>query len=171
MSDRSQAMATRPTSPKVVVERSYRAKVGELWNLWTTKEGFESWWGPEGCRVEVRTLEARIGGRLQYSMIAAGTEQIAEVKRVGLSVSQEVRARFAEVRPQERLALIHVIDFVPGVKPYEMTIAVDFLSLGESSRMLVTIDPMHSEEFTRMSHDSFISQLTKLEGRFRIDKG
>jgi len=36
--------------PKVVVERTYRAKVGELWNLWTTKEGFESWWGPKGCR-------------------------------------------------------------------------------------------------------------------------
>jgi uncharacterized protein YndB with AHSA1/START domain len=171
MSDKRQAMAAQPTRPRIVVERTYRTKVRELWNLWTTKEGFESWWGPEGCRVEVRTLEARVGGRLQYCMIAEGAEQIAATKRLGLSISQEVRARFAEMRPQERLVLMHVIDFVPGVKPYDSTIAVDFLSLGVSSRMVVTIEPMHSEEFTRLSHDGFASQLTKLDRRFGIAKG
>ena len=42
MSDtiRSRAAAT---SPKLVIERTYRASVDELWELWTTKEGFESW--------------------------------------------------------------------------------------------------------------------------------
>src|SRR5262249_2789651 len=32
---------------KTIVERTYRAHPKELWDLWTTKEGFESWWGPE----------------------------------------------------------------------------------------------------------------------------
>ena len=36
--------------PKVVIERTYRAEVNELWDLWTTKDGFESWWGPQGFR-------------------------------------------------------------------------------------------------------------------------
>jgi uncharacterized protein YndB with AHSA1/START domain len=31
---------------KLIVERTYRARPEELWALWTTKEGFESWWGP-----------------------------------------------------------------------------------------------------------------------------
>ena len=171
MSDKGQATGARPSSRKLVVERTYQAKVGELWNLWTTKEGFESWWGPEGCRVEVRTLEARVGGRLHYAMIAEGAEQIADVKRLGLATSQEVQARFAELRPRERLAISHVMDFVPGVEPYESRIAVDFFSLGESSRMVVTIDPMHSEEFTRLSQEGFAYQLTKLDRRFGIEKG
>jgi len=171
MSDERQAISARPTSPKLVVERTYRAKVAELWKLWTTKEGFESWWGPEGCRVEVRTLEARVDGLLQYAMITEGVEQIATVKRIGLSTSNEVRARFTEVRPQERLAIVHVMDFVPGVDPYESTIAVDFLSLGKSARMVVTIDPMHSEEFTRLSQEGFAYQLTKLDRRYGTEKG
>ena len=44
----------------VVIERTYRATVEELWALWTTKAGFESWWGPEGVRVEVKTCDRNI---------------------------------------------------------------------------------------------------------------
>jgi hypothetical protein len=42
----------------VVIERTYRASVEALWAPWTTKAGFESWWGSEGFRVEVHALEA-----------------------------------------------------------------------------------------------------------------
>src|SRR5262249_10746085 len=151
--------------PKVVVERTYRARVEELWDLWTTKKGFESWWGPEGFRVEVRTLEARVGGALHYDMIADAPEQIAAMKRMGHATSHETRGRFAEIRPHARLAITHVIDFLPGVEPYESTMVVEFFSAGESVRMVVTLDPMHNEEFTRMSTMGFTSQLTKLDRR------
>jgi uncharacterized protein YndB with AHSA1/START domain len=166
MSDPRQARAAGSARPKLVVERTYRSTVAELWELWTTKEGFESWWGPEGCRVEVRRLEARAGGRLEYCMITEGSEHIATAKRIGLSAAQEVRAQFAEMRPQHRLAIVHVMDFVPGVEPYESTVAVDFIPLGESARMVVTIDTMHSDEFTRLSQEGFAYQLTKLDRRF-----
>jgi hypothetical protein len=36
-----------------------RCTTPELWKLWTTKDGFESWWGPEGFRADVHTIEAR----------------------------------------------------------------------------------------------------------------
>ena len=55
---------------KVVVERKYRARLEELWDPWTTKEEFESCWAPQGFRVEVFTLEARLGGTLHYDMTA-----------------------------------------------------------------------------------------------------
>jgi hypothetical protein len=32
--------------------------------------------------------------------------------------------------------------------------------------MVVTLHPMHAEEFTKMSADGFTSQLTKLDTRF-----
>jgi hypothetical protein len=37
--------------------------------------------------------------------------------------------------------------------------------------MVVTLDPMHDEEFTRMSTMGFTSQLTKLDKRFGGRKG
>src|SRR5262245_34782288 len=62
MSDKSTSAMASAARPKVVIERTYRARARELWELWTTKVGFESWWGPEGFRVNVRTLDPHLGG-------------------------------------------------------------------------------------------------------------
>ena len=171
MSDTSKSAAVSASRPKVVLERTYRARVEELWDLWTTKQGFESWWGPEGFRVEVHALEARVGGRLHYDMIADAPEMIEAMKQMGRPTSHEARARFIEIRPHDRLAITSVIDFLPGVIPYEWTIVTEFFPSGESVRMVITLDRMHDEEFTKMSTMGFTSQLTKLDKRFGREKG
>jgi uncharacterized protein YndB with AHSA1/START domain len=153
---------------KVVVERTYQARVEELWDLWTTKEGFESWWGPEGFRVEVHALQARVGGELHYDMIADAPEMVAEMRRMDRPASHETRGRFTEMKPHQRLAITHRIDFLPGIEPYDNTIAVEFFPSGTSVRMVVTLDPLHDEEFTKMSSEGFGSQLTKLDRRFAL---
>ena len=150
----------------VVVERTYRAKVEELWTLWTTKEGFESWWGPEGFRVEVHALEARVNGPLSYDMIADAPEAIEAMKKMGQPISHGVQARFTDLKRYERLAITSVIDFLPGVELYDSTIRVAFFPSGPMVRMLVTLDAMHSDEFTRMATEGFTSQLSKLDKRF-----
>lgn len=149
-----------------VIERIYRTRVKELWWLWTTKEGFESWWGGEGSRVEVHIIEAREGGRLHYDMIAVEPADAATRHQLGLAPSSSVRARFTQCIPYQRLTLTHVIDFVPGVEAYESTIAVEFFPAGDSVRMVTTIEPMHDAEFTKTSISVFISQLKMLEARF-----
>src|SRR5262245_37482092 len=98
-------VATAAARPKVIVERTYRARVEELWELWTTKEGFESWWGPEGFRVAVHELEARIGGRLFYDMIADAPDQVEAMRKMGRPTSHETRGKFVEVKPHMRLAI------------------------------------------------------------------
>jgi uncharacterized protein YndB with AHSA1/START domain len=170
MSEKSKFAAAGATRPKVVFERTYRARAEELWELWTTKEGFESWWGPEGFRVKVHTLEARVGGTLQYDMIADAPEQIEAMKKMGQPTSHKTRGRFVEIRPHERLAITHVIDFLPGVKPYESTAVVEFFPSGESVRMVIMLDPMHDEEWTKMATMGWTSQLTKLEKQFGRQK-
>jgi uncharacterized protein YndB with AHSA1/START domain len=112
------------------------AQVEKLWELWTTKEGFESWWGPEGFRAQVHAIEARRGGALGYDMIAGTPEMVEAMKQMGRPPSHGTRGIFSEFRPYEHLTLTHVIDFLPG------------------------------EEFTRMSIEGFTSQLTKLDKRF-----
>ena len=151
---------------KIVIERSYRARAEELWELWTTKEGFESWWGPEGFRVEVHTLQARVGGALSYDMIADTPEMIAAMKRMGREPSHATHARFVELTPYKRLSITHVIDFLPTITPYESTIMTEFFPSGDSVRMVITLQPMHSDDFTRMSLRGWTSQLAKLDERF-----
>ena len=151
---------------KVVIERTYRANVKDVWALWTTKAGFESWWGPQGFRADVQELDARTGGALRYDMIADSAEMIATMKQMGQPTSHATRSRFTEVKPHSRLVLTNVIDFIPGVATYESNIAVDFTSAGGSVRMVVTLDAMHNDEFTKMQEEGFTSQLTKLDQRF-----
>ena len=167
MSDTSTTAAADAAQAKVIIERTYHMPIEELWDLWTTKPGFESWWGPEGFRVEVHALEAREGGVLEYDMIADAPEAIAAMERMGQPVSHNTRGRFTEFKPLERLALVHVIDFIAGVEPYESRIEVDFGGSGDQARMVVTLHPHRDPHWTRMSAEGFRSQLTKLDGRFK----
>lgn len=166
MSDTSPSAAADAPQSTVVVERTWRASTQTLWELWTTKAGFESWWGPEGFRVEVHAMEARAGGALAYDMIADAPDAIAAMNSMGQPLSHYTRGRFDEFRPPERLKLVHMIDFIPGVEPYESAIEVDFHALGDQARMVVTIHPHRDPHWTRMSVEGFRSQLTKLDARF-----
>ena len=151
----------------IVVERTYKARPEELWDLWTTKEGFESWWGPQDFRADVHSIDARRGGILHYEMIADTPEMVAAMKEMGRPKSHEARGTFTEFKPYERLVLTHIIDFLPGVEPYDSMMTVDFIPASEGhARMIVTLSPMHDGDFTKMQLEGFTSQLSKLDAQF-----
>ena len=151
------------TSKSVVrVERKYAGPVDDLWWLWTTKEGFESWWGPEGFRVKVHKLDLRVGGELVYDMIAATPEHIEYMKRNNMQASHATRGKFVEIVPLQRLGLNHMIDFIPGLEPYEHRMVVEFVPEGSNVKMVVTIHEHTTPEWTRRAVDGFTSQLTKI---------
>ena len=143
-------------------ERSYDASLQDLWDLWTTKAGFESWWGPEGFRVEVHTLDARPGGELDYDMIAVDPAHIEYLKREGMAASHGTHGAFEEVEPLRRLRILHVIDFIPGVAPYDNNIVVEFSEHGATAGMTVTIEAHIDDEWTKRSAMGFESQLRKV---------
>lgn len=160
-------MSATTQRAKIVIERTYRASLKQVWDLWTTKDGFESWWGPQGFRADVHEIDARVGGALRYDMVADSAEMIAAMKQMDQPPSHKTTSSFSELKPRTRLVLTNVIDFLPGVATYESNIAVDFFEVGDSVRMVVTLDAMHSDEFTKMQEQGFTSQLTKLDARFR----
>jgi uncharacterized protein YndB with AHSA1/START domain len=143
-------------------ERTYDGPVDDLWDLWTTKDGFESWWGPEGFRVEVSTIEARVGGTLDYDMIAVRAEEIAYMNKEGWAVRHGTHGTFVEFEPKRRLTLRHRIDFIPGVERYDHDMHVEFIPDGARVRMVVEVEPHRDEHWTRMSAQGFESQLTKI---------
>lgn len=117
-------------------------------------------------RLEPLLGEPKVGGALDYDMIADAPEQVAAMKKMGHPTSHPTHATFTELRPHERLTLTHLVDFIPGVKPYESTARVEFSRAGDKVRMVITLDPMHSEEWTTMATMGWTSQLTKLDKRF-----
>ena len=86
--------------PKLTLERTFQASIDEVWELWTTKEGIESWWGPEGFSVTVRDLDLRPGGELHYAMTATGTEQVEYMVKAGMQISTEHRLTAPQLRQQ-----------------------------------------------------------------------
>jgi len=157
----------KPVASSLVIERTYTAGVDELWALWTTKKGFESWWGPEEFRVEVHLIEPCPGGALHYDMVADTPAAVAAMEGMGAPIRQPCRGTFSEYLLHERLTLTQVIDFLPGVAPYDSTIQVDFLATGTGqTRMVITLSRMHDEPTTGMQRDGFLSQLSKLDTRY-----
>lgn len=143
-------------------ERSYDGPVDDLWDLWTTKEGFEAWWGPDGFRVEVTRLEARAGGRLDYDMIADRADEIATMKKEGWAVRHATHGTYVEFEPKRRLKLRHRVDFIPGMEPYDHDMVVEFIPDGARVRMVIDVQPHRDEQWTRMAAQGLESQLTKV---------
>lgn len=160
----------------IVFERNYRAPVEELWALWTTRTGFESWWSPDGFRTEVHVIEARLGGTLAYEMIAEAPEAIAAVRDVqrrglvatvaGQRAAVASRARFAEFEPFARLVLMTAIEPISGIPPYDHLIEVDFRAGGSRTSMVVTLHPHPEADRMTIAVAVFSSQIARLDRRF-----
>ena len=146
-----------------MLERTYQAPIGDVWALWTTKEGIESWWGPEGFEVKVRSMDLRAGGVLLYGMTATAAPQIEFMKKAGMALTTEARLTYTEVVPHERLAYVHLADFIPGVAPYDVATVVELQAAPQGVKMVLTLDAMHDEQWTQRAVMGRESELGKLE--------
>jgi uncharacterized protein YndB with AHSA1/START domain len=147
---------------RVTLERTFEATVEEVWDLWTTSDGIESWWGPDGFVVKVKKLDLRPGGELLYEMTAFASDQIAFLKNAGMPQMTVSRITFNEVVPPRRLAYTQLADFIPGVAPYEVANLVEIHPTASGARMVLTIDAMHDEHWTNMAVKGWESELDKL---------
>jgi len=157
------AHVDKPEHRPIRFERVYDGPVEDLWALWTTKEGLEAWFAPEGTKVEVPALDVRVGGSFDHVMTAVGDEAVAYMASVGRSRTTGARGRFVEVVPHERLHIRMTIDFLPGVEPYPYDIVVEFHAEGERVRMVVTADAHPDAEMTRLASQALVSQLSQFD--------
>jgi uncharacterized protein YndB with AHSA1/START domain len=149
--------------PKVTLERTFQASIEEVWALWTTKEGLEAWWAPEGWRLFVRDLDLRPGGDLVYEMTATDPEQIDFNARSGIPLTHVHHIVYTQVEPPRRLSYKDMIDFVAGVAPYGVDNVIEFEEIDAGVRMMLTFGPMHSDEWTRLAILGWESQLRQME--------
>ena len=148
---------------RIQLEREFDAPIEDVWELWTTAEGIESWWGPDGFSVKVRTLDLRVGGQLHYAMIATAKETVAFMKREGMPTTTECQLRYTEVVPKVRLAYVHLADFIPGVAAYDVGTVIELQPTAAGARMVMTFDAMHDEEWTERAVQGWQNELGRLE--------
>ena len=151
------------TTETITLERTYEATVEDVWALWTTKEGIESWWGPEGFSVEVRAIDLRPGGELLYAMTATEPPQVEFMQNAGMPLTQEVLMTYGEIEPLRRFVMENLVDFVPGVEPYWVTAVVELEPAAGGTRLRILLDPMHDETWTQRALMGWESELGKLE--------
>jgi uncharacterized protein YndB with AHSA1/START domain len=158
-------MTTAPAAARAQfsIQRTYAASIDEVWALWTTKSGIESWWGPEGFDVTVTALDLRPGGELVYLMTAVAPEQVAFMKRAGMPLTSECKVTYTEVSPPCRLAYKTLADFVPGVAPYEVATVVELRATSDGVKLTITFDAMHDDVWTERSRAGHESQMRKLD--------
>ena len=155
--------ASKSARAQFTIERTYEATLAQAWALWTTKEGIESWWGPEGFDVAVLSLDLRAGGGLLYRMTATGAEQIAFMKQAGMPLSTDCRISYTEVSAPTRLSYTTLADFVPGVEPYEVGTVVELAATAGSVKIRITFDAMHDDIWTERARAGHESQMSKLD--------
>jgi uncharacterized protein YndB with AHSA1/START domain len=148
---------------QVRLERTYAASIDDVWEAWTTKEGIESWWGPDGFIVTVEKLDLRPGGELHYAMTAVGAPQIEYMKQANMPLSTKSRITFTEVARPRRLTYNHLTDFIPGVAPYDVKHVIELESASNGTRLTLTIDAMHDEVWTQRAVMGWESELAKLD--------
>lgn len=151
----------------IKVVRTYEARLTDVWDLWTTKDGIESWWGPEGFSVKVRKLNLRVNGKMLYQMIAVGDDQIAFMKNAGMPLTTEATIRYTEILPMTRIGYVHLADFIPGVDPYDVNTMIEFKTMGTKVRMTLRFEAMHDKEWTNRHVMGMRSQLGKLSDIMR----
>jgi uncharacterized protein YndB with AHSA1/START domain len=147
-----------------VIDRTLKASVEKVWKMWTTKEGLEKWWGPEDFSSTVRHLDVRVGGRFEIVMTAMLPEIIANLKASGLGESSVAKGYYTVVEPSRRLVYTNAVDFVSGVPPYTTTTMVEMSATPSGgTRLIITNDVMHDEQWTPMATMGWTQQIGKLE--------
>jgi uncharacterized protein YndB with AHSA1/START domain len=145
------------------IERTYAASISEVWDLWTTKDGIQSWWGPEGFEVTVTSIDLRPGGHLLYQMTATAPQMVSFMQSQGMPLSTECRVTYLEVSPPLRLAYSTLTDFIPGVAPYDVTTVVEFQQIQDGVKLTITSEVLHDDVWTERARAGHESQLRRLD--------
>jgi uncharacterized protein YndB with AHSA1/START domain len=156
--------ANNRSDRKIVIERTYEASIEDVWELWATREGIESWWGPGRIFGEGSRTRSEAGGQMVYAMTAVDRPQVEFMKKAGMPLTTEARLTYTEIVAGKTIGYTHRADFIPGVEPYNVANKVEFFAAGANVRMVVTLEPMHSDEWTQRSVMGMESQLGKLAG-------
>ena len=146
------------------LERRYAVSTDAVWTAWTTAEAVAAWWGPRGFVTTILELSPHAAGGFRYEMTAEAPQVVRFMDAHGLPRSTVVCGYFKDVVELERLTVVQLVDFVPGVQPYEVSSSLVLRPAKADTGCLarLTIDRMHDDEWSERTIDGWRGQLRRL---------
>lgn len=150
----------------ITSERSLGASCANVWLLWTTRKGLESWWSPDGFRMEVTALEIRVGGPIEFRYEDAGSAGDyvwrSALQAGGLTSSWTARGSFLEVDAPRRLAFRQALDFGSKAATQEYRMTAEFQEDPAGARVLLTAEATPSKHWGLLGRTNLEGQLDRL---------
>jgi uncharacterized protein YndB with AHSA1/START domain len=156
-----------PERLTIQVERAVAAPIQRVWQVWTTRSGLESWWGPEQIVVQVRRLDVRPEGAmdfwLRYAPALLTPDSPQRFAAAGVPIGFHVRGRFTEVAEPSLLAFYQELDLGKTAKPFRFSTRVELTEAGDQTRIKVIADGALSPHWSTLGEASLKAQLARLE--------
>ena len=132
----------------IVITREFAAPRQLVWDVWTTPDHLEQWFGPKGFKTRVEELDFQVGGRSNYVMVGPDG---SEYPAVGV---------FKEIIPIEKI--VSTDDFGEGFEnveafknvdlPKGMLLTALFDDLGPTTKL--TLITSHQSVEDREKHEA-----------------
>jgi hypothetical protein len=85
------------------------------------------------------------------------------MKQAGQPLTQHMKARYTVVQPKTAAAWMNLVEFIPGITPYEVETRFDLEARGKQVHMKLRFDAMHDEQFTKFAEMGWNEEFGKLE--------
>lgn len=66
--DLNESVEIKASDREIVLVRAFDAPRALVWEAWTTPERVARWWGPDGFRIVIDTMDVRVGGEWVFDM-------------------------------------------------------------------------------------------------------
>jgi uncharacterized protein YndB with AHSA1/START domain len=123
---------------EIVLVRVFDATREAVFVAWTEADDFCQWFGPDGYSCVVREMDARVGGRARFDMVA------------GDGTTFTNRFDYLEVVPSERLVFDHGSDVDDDPARFRVTITLDAQADGKAVLTLRQLHPTVEQRDTKL---------------------
>src|SRR5882757_3750055 len=125
----------------VVIERSFDAPVGLIWQMWTDPHHFKAWYGPNGATVPVARMDVRVGGTRLVCMEVQTPNGPMQMWFTGeyREVVENERLVYTESMSDENGNVMTASDMnMPEDHPTTTEVRVDLEDVGGRTKMVMT---------------------------------
>jgi uncharacterized protein YndB with AHSA1/START domain len=129
------------TRDAVVIERTFDAPVGLIWQMWTDPEHFAAWYGPEGATIPVAKMDVRVGGVRLVSMEVQTPKGAMQMWFTGeyREVVDNQRLVYTESMSDEHGTVLAPADIgMPDGHPTTTEVRVDLEPVDGRTKMVMT---------------------------------
>lgn len=139
---------TDQSAAKVQISRTFRAPLRRVFEMWTDPAALQRWWGPDDVTTHELLLDARVGGRLLWSLSDSDGARVA------------VRGEVFDLVRNERLGFTWMPDGRDW--PRESRVTVD-LREGRGVEVRIIHDHLPDRRAHQRHEEGWTCALEKLE--------